>query len=164
KALFAGFRRLLSTLSEVPETSKRLQPFDEILIWATEDATLVVRQRRCGFIQRLALRFQVECQILVCCIDAHVTQPVRDGAEIDAGSEEMNRRAVSHAVWMEPLVFQGVQVLRRLPNALLKDQPHTKTRQRLAAVIEENIARLMRRDPTLLQIGAQGVRRLAPQR
>ena len=37
-------------------SSKRLQPFDEILIWATKDATLVARQCRSGFIQRLAFR------------------------------------------------------------------------------------------------------------
>ena len=41
--------------------------------------------------------------------------PVRDGAEFDARSEAINRRAVSHAVRMEPLVFEGVQVLRRVP-------------------------------------------------
>ena len=62
------------------------------------------------------------------------------------------------------LFFRELQALQRTSNVLLKNQPHTKARQRLAAMIEEDAARLVRRDLTLPQIGTQGVRRLAPQR
>ena len=44
------------------------------------------RKDRLGFIERFALCFEVESQVLVGGIDAHVSQPIGNGAEINTGS------------------------------------------------------------------------------
>ena len=67
--------------------SERFQPFDDIVIRTMQASTLVVRKDRFGFIERFALRLQVECQVLVGSVDAHVSQPIGNGAEINTGSQ-----------------------------------------------------------------------------
>src|SRR5215831_6322863 len=65
---------------------------------------------------------------------------------------------------MEPLALQGGHPQGRPSDVLAKDPSHSEARQRLAAVIEEDAPRFVRRDLALAQVGAQSLRRLGPQR
>ena len=61
-----------------------------------------------------------------------------DRAEIDSRAQEVDGRAMSHAVRMNALVAQGGE-LRGRPHAVLFEDPaHPEPRQRFAAVITED--------------------------
>jgi hypothetical protein len=145
-------------------TSKRFQPFDEIVIRTAQGSTLLSRKDRLGFIERFALCFQVESQVLVGGVDADVSQPIGNGAEVNTGSQQMYCCAVSHAVRMKPLVFQGFHAPRRFPDMLFQDQSNSKTRYWSVAVIEEDAARLIQTDFALRQMRTQRASRFSPQR
>ena len=107
---------------------------------------------------------QIQRQVSARRVDARVSQPVGNGAEIDSRSEQVNRRAVPHAVRMQSLTLEGRHTCRCLANVLLEDKTHAKAAQRLSAMIAENALLVVPSNPTLFQVQAQRTGRLRPQR
>lgn len=75
--------------------------------------------------------------------DAGVAQPVRDGAEIDAGFEQMDGRAVPQTMWMDAFAFKRRIFLGGAPRMTLEDEPGPETREEAATMVAEQRLRVV---------------------
>ena len=68
----------------VADFSKGREPGHEVRIPAPFSRVVVSFEQRLSFGQRLAFGFQIEANVFVGSVDAHVPQPMGDRAEIDS--------------------------------------------------------------------------------
>jgi hypothetical protein len=108
------------------------------------------------------LPLRLERKVLVGCIDADVTEPVGNRAEIDSGAQQVDGRAMPHAVGMEALVSQGQEFGGCFEAVLVEDPAYPEARQRLAAVIAKNADRLVRSYALFASSAASRSRRHPP--
>jgi hypothetical protein len=57
---------------------------------------MVPRQNRLGLAERCAFRLKIERQVLIRGVDAYVPQPVGNRAEVDSGTQQVDRCAVAN--------------------------------------------------------------------
>jgi len=69
-----------------------------------------------------------------------MSQPVGDGAQINAGLEQMDRRAVTEAMWVDALGFKGRHRFCGAGDMAIQNQPHTKSCQAIATMIAKKRA------------------------
>ena len=67
-------------------------------------------------------------------------QPVGNGAQINAGLEQMDCRAVTETVWMNALGFKGGHLFCGVGDVPSQNQPHAKSRQAIAPMIAKKRA------------------------
>ena len=67
-------------------------------------------------------------------------QPVGNGAQINAGLEQMDSRAVTETVWMNTLGFKGWHLFCGAGEVPGQNQPHAKSRQAIAPMIAKKRA------------------------
>ena len=93
-----------------------------------------------------------------------MTEPVADRHEVHTGFQQMDGGAVPHAVRVEPLADEtGTRGARA--GAVLREQiSHAESRQRCAAVIDEEGWRRGRREAALADVHPEQLRGLRPQR
>src|ERR1700740_1417051 len=85
--------------------SERLQPGNEIGIamplrglWDTLKPGVCFRYCR-------APSFEINREVLVCSVQTRVAQPVSNGGKVDAGTQQMDRGAVTEAVRVKPFIL-----------------------------------------------------------
>ena len=77
--------------------------------------------------QRFTLGFQIHGQIFVGGVDAGVSEPVGNRAQIDSGFEQVHRRAVPQHVGMNAFLGQRRTRVGGLPRVTLHNEPRTET-------------------------------------
>ena len=75
-------------------TSQGFQPPDEVWVRLPFTEPTLTFENRLSFCQRLALGFEINSQVLAGGVDAGVTQPVGDGAEVNPGTQQVYGGAV----------------------------------------------------------------------
>jgi len=92
-----------------------------------------------------------------------MTEPVRDRAQINSGTEQINGGAVSHAMRMQTFSFQGGRVLGRSLNVFAQNDAHAEAGQGCATVITEDDFRPVGINAVFFQVDVQQLGRLWPQ-
>ena len=87
--------------------------------------------------QGVSLRFEVEREIFVRSVDADMTEPMGDGAQVDTGAEEMDRGGVPHAVRMDSFMSEIWRIGHGRGDVSFEDQARPEACERLSAVIAE---------------------------
>ena len=92
-----------------------------------------------------------------------MTEPVRDRAQINSGTEQINGGAVSHAMRMQTFSFQGGRVLGRSLNIFAQNDAHAEAGQGCATVITEDDFRTGGIKAVFFLVDVQQLGRLWPQ-
>ena len=117
-----------------------------------------------GLRERLPLHVEIDGGVAVCGRDAGVAEPLADRDDVDAGAEQVDGRAVSHAVGMKALGTQGRHRGLRAGAVLLQQVADAESGQPGPAVIAEDRLVGLQLAIALGQQGAQQVGGLGPQR
>ena len=94
---------LLHIIDEAFGLSKRFQPFDQISICSPATGVAVTPHDWLGLGQGFLFGLQVQGEIFVSSVDARVSQPMGNHAQIDSRTQQVDRRAVAQAVRVKPL-------------------------------------------------------------
>jgi hypothetical protein len=122
-----GFAPVLcSTL--LTRSSERFQPCDQIGIATPFRGVPVSYDLRFCFCYGLAFCFQINGKVLVRRVNAGVSKPVSDGAEVNARTQQMDSSAVAQAVGVKTLVLWRWVALGCFANVFPQDQANAETR------------------------------------
>ena len=114
--------------------------------------------------ERLSFHVEIDGRVPVRGRDAGVTEPLTDRDDVDAGAEQVDSRAVPHAVGMEALGAQGRHGGLRASAVLLQQVADAEYSQTCPAVITEDRLVGLRLAAAFGQQGTQQVGGLGPQR
>ena len=144
--------------------SERLKPFQHGRVGAPRGGPRSGSGGGAGLRESLPLHVEVDGGVPVRGRDAGVAEPLTDRDDVDAGAEQVNRRAVPHAVGMEALGAQGRDGGLRTGAVLLEQVTDAESGQPHPAVIAEDRLVGLQLTSALGQQGTQQVGGLRPQR
>ena len=87
-----------------------------------------------------------------------------NGAQINAGLEQMDCRAVTETVWMNALGFKGGHLFCGVGDVPSQNQPHAKSRQAIAPMIAKKRAVIVGIPARIAEVLFQQLDGLRPER
>jgi hypothetical protein len=107
-------------------SSERFQPFEEVFVGSPAWVFRGFGYNRLSFGNGSSFGFEIDGHIFVRGVDVGVAQVMSDGAEIDAGFKQVNRGAVSYAMWMDAFAFERRLDFRSALNVPFQDETRTE--------------------------------------